>query len=42
MDKHGSGVLTLADGTVHEFKGTKPSVVDTFFEGEVEAPNSLM
>lgn len=42
MDKRGSGVLTLADGTVHEFKGTKLSVVDPFFAGEVEVPNSMM
>lgn len=30
MDKHGAGVLTLADGTVHEFKGSKSSVVSKF------------
>ena len=42
MDKHGSGVLTLADGTVHEFKGTKLSVVGTFFDEELEDPNYRM
>mmetsp|Transcript_18964 Transcript_18964/g.31439 ORF Transcript_18964/g.31439 Transcript_18964/m.31439 type:complete len:897 (+) Transcript_18964:125-2815(+) len=44
LDKHGSGVLTLADGKVHEFKG-KSSVGKLFnsgHDGEIETTNYMM
>jgi hypothetical protein len=46
LHKHGSGMLTLADGTVHQFKGKSSSVVGNFFSSgydcEIATTNDIM
>jgi len=46
LHKHGSGMLTLADGTVHQFKGKSSSVVSNFFSSgydcEIATTNDIM